>query len=585
MAVQTHPENVKDSGALNRESSFLSRVENKWNAIQVGRQGEYSIERVESLDHYCKTASKTRVLLVCILTPVPALAVAIMLEMMPLQDPSKGWDANWIFWIRLTVIIFILTCMGMFQLRRLVLGLPVTFGKIMTISSVVSAIFTGFAVLLAALVGFPVPFVMVVGGIPFAITLGVVLVLMFGIAPFRYNSPLRVHLAKFLQFLVVRLNLVAIYPLFKVLYAFAPAKSQGFVMLLLPVWKFVAKKYVGRAMRELEDYIPQIVGFNVDYFSTLFVSVCMFSSGSVLMTVLAIVVDIAFSLLEYRELQTNANTVYNLLRDNKNWSKSHLCNHTSEDLLTLLLEVTRNPEAHDVISLPNVRLWACEPHPISSDRLEILKTLATLDVYGFRPAHSTASKAHISFFSKPLRKLQTRHVSVAATGPVSTVVTKSNSLRSPRASVSNTQLIAGADRSETLINQGLQLLFHSEYLLVVEYIECIVPIVFVAYQLVLYQLPNVVYAPGGAEGWQSGAVENILLLIVLEVCSLLVLKVLLERKFAFSPLHQLAYVLETQLEHVQADVFIATIILLPFEINHFGMDFTFQFEWFRATSE
>ncbi|ETP35021.1 hypothetical protein F442_16738 [Phytophthora nicotianae P10297] len=335
MAVQTHPENVKDSGALNRESSFLSRVENKWNAIQVGRQGEYSIKRLESLDHYCKTASKTRVLLVCILTSVPALAVAIMLEMMPLQDPSKGWDANWIFWIRLTVIIFILTCMGMFQLRRLVLGLPVTFGKIMTISSVVSAIFTGFAVLLAALVGFPVPFVMVVGGIPFAITLGVVLVLMFGIAPFRYNSPLRVHLAKFLQFLVVRLNLVAIYPLFKVLYAFAPAKSQGFVMLLLPVWKFVAKKYVGRAMRELEDYIPQIVGFNVDYFSTFFVSVCMFSSGSVLMTVLAIVVDIAFSLLEYRELQTNANTVYNLLRDNKNWSKSHLCNHTSEDLLTL----------------------------------------------------------------------------------------------------------------------------------------------------------------------------------------------------------------------------------------------------------
>ncbi|ETM98890.1 hypothetical protein PPTG_24530, partial [Phytophthora nicotianae INRA-310] len=60
-------------------------------------------------------------------------------------------------------------------------------------------------------------------------------------------------------------------------------------MLLLPLWKFAAKKYVGRTMRELEDYIPQIVGFNVDYFSTLFVSVCMFSSGSVLMTVLAIV--------------------------------------------------------------------------------------------------------------------------------------------------------------------------------------------------------------------------------------------------------------------------------------------------------
>ncbi|ETM98891.1 hypothetical protein PPTG_19221 [Phytophthora nicotianae INRA-310] len=351
MAVQTHPENVKDSGVLNRESSFLSRVENKWNAIQVGRQGEYSIERVESLDHYCKTASKTRVLLVCILTPVPALAVAIILEMMPLQDPSKGWDANWIFWIRVTVICFILT-----------------------------------------------------------------------------------------------------------------------------------------------------------------------------------------------------------------W------------------------EAHDVISLPNVRLWACEPHPISSDRLEILKTLSTSDVYGSRSCHTIPTKANASLSSSLL--VQTRRVLVAPIGPTESVVEKTHSLRNPRVSTSilNTQVFGSERSKKKLITQGLQLLFHCEYLVLVEYIECVVPIVFVTYQSVLRQLPNVIYAPEGAEGWQSGPIGTILLFAVLEVCSLLALKVLLERKFAFSPLYQLAYVLETQLEFVQTDVFIATIVLLPFELVHFGMDFTLRFEWLRSSS-
>ncbi|KAF1782821.1 hypothetical protein GQ600_17570 [Phytophthora cactorum] len=57
------------------------------------------------------------------------------------------------------------------------------------------------------------------------------------------------------------------------------------------------------------------------------------------------------------------------------------------------------------------------------------------------------------------------------------------------------------------------------------------------------------------------------------MCSLLALKVLMESKFAFFPLYQLAYALETQLELVQVDVFIATIVLLPFELAHFGMDY------------
>lgn len=68
-------------------------------------------------------------------------------------------------------------------------------------------------------------------------------------------------------------------------------------MLLLPFWKFAAKKYVARSIHEMEDYVPGIVTFTVDYFSTLFISVSMYNSGAILVSVLAVLSDAASLLL------------------------------------------------------------------------------------------------------------------------------------------------------------------------------------------------------------------------------------------------------------------------------------------------
>ncbi|KAG6960345.1 hypothetical protein JG688_00009644, partial [Phytophthora aleatoria] len=207
---------------------------------------------------------------------------------------------------------------------RLVLGLPITSGRTIVLATGVSAGYIGFALLLAALVGFPAPCLML---IPFVITMGVLLVLMFGIAPFRSNSPLRPHLTKFLHFLTVHVNLLSIYPLFKVIYTFVPAERQAFVLLLLPVWKCGAKKYVGRAMHELEDYIPQIVGFRcglLQHALRLRVHVqfwlCFGVGADYCFGYFVLFVGIS-------RASGNANVVCNLLRDNKNWSNNHVSNH------------------------------------------------------------------------------------------------------------------------------------------------------------------------------------------------------------------------------------------------------------------
>ncbi|KAI9987889.1 hypothetical protein PInf_024144 [Phytophthora infestans] len=81
----------------------------------------------------------------------------------------------------------------------------------------------------------------------------------------------------------------------------------------------------------------------------------------------------------------------------------------------------------------------------------------------------------------------------------------------------------------------------------VEYVECILPLVFVTYKSVLNQLPDAVYYPDGTDDLEIGAVTNILVFAALEIASLLFLHLFLQRKLSLSPLYQLAFTLETQL--------------------------------------
>ncbi|KAL8003954.1 hypothetical protein Plhal703r1_c11g0057751 [Plasmopara halstedii] len=102
--------------------------------------------------------------------------------------------------------------------------------------------------------------------------------------------------------------------------------------------------------------------------------------------------------------------------------------------------------------------------------------------------------------------------------------------------------------------------------------------VYVMYKSVLELLPNIVYYPGGAGHWGSFAISNIMLFAMLEIGSFLFLNQFIQRKFKISPMYQVAYVLESQVWKVQSMLFLA-VFLLPFELAHHGVDFTFRFDW------
>ncbi|KAE9184319.1 hypothetical protein PF004_g23697 [Phytophthora fragariae] len=95
----------RPSNSTSPRTSSWKRLEKNWSQLQVGHHGSYSVERLELLHEYCQATSFRRVLLVCLLTPAPALLVAVVLECLPLRSPSEGWADNWLFWIRVGVML------------------------------------------------------------------------------------------------------------------------------------------------------------------------------------------------------------------------------------------------------------------------------------------------------------------------------------------------------------------------------------------------------------------------------------------------------------------------------------------------
>ncbi|KAG6966235.1 hypothetical protein JG687_00004969 [Phytophthora cactorum] len=228
------------------------------------------------------------------------------------------------------------------------------------------------------------------------------------------------------------MTMSGVFPIYKVLYEAVPVAYQIIVVAILPIVKFAAKHFLLHPLRELVDVMPVLVAFSVDFMTTLFIAVCMSTSGSLTMTILFIAADFMQSWLEFREMR---NVVKN-----------------SGDLRRK--------------SLDTVRLWACLPQSLTREKAERLQAL--------------------------------------------------------------------------------------EYLILVEYVECMVPLILLVFKSILEQLPNIVYYPGGAGQWDLTAVA------------------FLQRKFAFSPLYQLAFVLESEMYPVQAIFFIQSLILLQFELEHFG---------------
>lgn len=173
--------------------------------------------------------------------------------------------------------------------------------------------------------------------------------------------------------------------------------------------------------------------------------------------------------------------------------------------------------------------------------------------------------------------------------------------------------MSDGDRLE-YVQQVLKLLHLTEFVMLVEFTEVIIPLgygmltlsglsdhlssaslssshVFVdgpgLYQVASFQLPNREYNAqlrGITEARLLRNVVTILIYASLEMVSFVVLAHLLRRKLQISLIHQLVFVLQTQWRLVQSKLVFWVVFSVQITLEHFGSDYSFQFKWLREQS-
>ncbi|KAG7399056.1 hypothetical protein PHYBOEH_009834 [Phytophthora boehmeriae] len=134
----------------------------------------------------------------------------------------------------------------------------------------------------------------------------------------------------------------------------------------------------------------------------------------------------------------------------------------------------------------------------------------------------------------------------------------------------------------TFIITTTRVLYITEYLVLVEYTEAVLPIVFALYSVIAFHLPNSVYIQSFAGLSGQQLIENVgyvLAYSTLELTSLILAMGVLKRMLGISSPHQLGFVLETQAEMVQSKLMLWFLYVMQVPLVHVGTDYSFKFKW------
>lgn len=598
-----------------------------WRSVQISHRGQYSIERLMAMDVYCRSTSILRIVFVCIATPLPALVISLLIELIPLQSPSAGSFANWGFWLRFWTTLGIMNLTMMWQLRVLIPELQFTLSKCVLASVIATSTYIGSAALVGELTVFPVPFLVALGG-GTAVTISCTTILIvLGIRPSAMDSEVKTQLKHFFRLSFNCGVLLTVYPAYSALFLSAAPWSQSALILGLQVFKLTMKNMMARALVHLEDFMPEYVVLLVDVFNMLYLTSCMQNASSIHTMVLIIGLDCSQSLWEIRSIMKRVTTMKFLVEQIAQRSSRA----GNSDFLELALYVCRTAGSTHRDGAKSIHLRACLPHKISREDAKLLETLETQNIFargGREPRRRSLpaggmihSQSLVQTFARvmpqpdaPLASVRPVTATTTTTPVVSIQPREATPLRVtlPRrlnkldsqggalnvaACIGTFRALSSSERNDiTLLHETLQSLFHVEYVMLVEFVECIIPFIYIIYSFVRSTMPSEKYYPhshhsddnndddtaGEDSLWSLFA--NVMLYTGLEFASFVMLNVMYWRKLRFLPLYQLGFVLENQIDLVQSKLVMWVILLLQFQLYHFGACVFVYLLWLRVAS-
>lgn len=279
--------------------------------LYVKYRGQYSTRRLQTLAKYHRETSSLRATAIVALSTMPSLTVMALVDLIPLAPPSAGLDHNQRFIARFFLNTWVFSCLGMHDFRHNVGVLPYSNRRLLVSSTIVSIVTTGVYYLLARLIGFPLPYGMIL------VTPISWLPLMLSAFALAWARQVRdhphhwTHIVNMVKYWLGQVVLCAAYPLYVLAILSIPSSCRVIMMFLLPVMKVLVRVGFSRALPHMRDEGPEVVTFIADVFSSLFITYALQSTA--LLAVLALMaLDLAYMGLSLRDIHQMHNNLREL---------------------------------------------------------------------------------------------------------------------------------------------------------------------------------------------------------------------------------------------------------------------------------
>ncbi|KAL3661569.1 hypothetical protein V7S43_013329 [Phytophthora oleae] len=535
-------------------ASWLGRLTDFWEAAQVELHGFYSAERVCEYNTYYQKTSKLRALLILVIVPWPCVIITILVDLIPLRPPSEGLDANYLFVLRIFLSFLVASTVVNLQFRHSIPAVSLPNWKVLITSTITAAQTTGVLYGLSRAVGFPLPFGII------TVSPAWVAFLLLPLASFlrraRADPELWPLVTNSLKVWVCQESLVVIYPTYFYIFTTLSSKAKTPFAFLLPIIKMLLRNLMSRTVVHLNDEIPEVVLMNVEVFNSLFMSYCMQNTPSIYTTLGLIAIDGAQMIASVYDVEK---VIYRMeiVRNRVLLEQSQ---HRGNNITITLDAVQRGTilgYTQDILERHNF----VQPKQLTvgSSRFVGPSSTQVLPFDAKVPAKKLSKQI-------PLKKIK------------------------PKFSLRQIFPSGKADVTTLELDYALnvrKVLYITEFVILINYVEVIVPMIFSANLIVMYHLPNRVHysqivTMDDEKLWETLA--NVTLYCFLQLVSLIILFFVLWHRLRISGLRQLAFVLEKQGEQVQTKLVLWVFYNVQATLQHFASDYSFKFAWLHGTA-
>ncbi|ETL48566.1 hypothetical protein L916_01850 [Phytophthora nicotianae] len=505
--------------------------------------------------------SALRVAFVVCGTLIPMVILVISQELIPLNDPRKGWRVNYGFWARVGILSGVVSMAIVNQAKVIIRSTVFRLRQSVLLFGCQALTYPVASMGIAACVGFPIPF-FALSTIPvFFLLLLVWFSLIAGTQCIRDILHHPKELTTFALYICTQMLMPVVYPIYEVIfYAAANTRYEFPVILLLSIIKIVMKYIISLALTGMEDMMPKAVTFSVDFFHAVYLATCVQRTRSTTTIVIVIAVDVAQSALMLYGLHKRSRTMSARAR-----TAAGVCDNNGS-LVTALRIICTSSKRLENQHLGGIRMRSCLPYRLSRTSMECINNLERVQQ---RRISRMALKRR-ALISRAIARIYWWHrrtsIRPIETAVISPIEDQSIEMKYPRQN-------SAVNRRSNVLKEGLETLFTSECLVLVGYLHTSIAMFYANFVVMMIYLPSARYHSellGLTPENVGETVKSVFIFGYLEFLSFALLALMLYRRYGLQAFYHLAFVLETQVVRIQGKVIMWMLLILAFRVDHFG---------------